>query len=128
MFLALKNSPWEYETIKRYEHTQEAALPSHIKEWIARKANQKFDREVRLFVYLNTRDLWELSSDASKSQVEARFNQLFSPPDLSKATPFNCFFLRFYDFSPCFPFREISTAAAFEVLSKVRPFVMFWIC
>ena len=121
--LALDESVWSYDEIKKYEAAQRNFLSQAVRNWVDSPKDQKFDSDVRLWIYLNTRHLWDLNSTASKSDVEKLLNTLFSPSDLSKATPFNNFYLRFYDYSPTFPFRNLTTAQGYESLCKVcHPF------
>ena len=95
-------------------------LPSAVQQWINRGAEQKFDSHVRLWVYLNSRRVWDPTVPQNKGVTERTYDAMFYPSDLSTATPFNNFFIRFYDYSPLFPFRDLRTEPGIRSLCTVR--------
>jgi hypothetical protein len=46
---------------------------------------------------------------------------IFYPPDASKATPYNCWLLRFPEFAPQFPFRQYMHMSAFKAAITASP-------
>lgn len=112
------NSPWSLHEVKQYERAMRKTLPKAVLDWVDRKYDQKFDSDVRLFIYLNSSHIWH-SRKTDRNATESAFNAMLSPPDLSSATPFNNLFLRFPDYSPFFWFRRLDTTEGFELYCVV---------
>ena len=112
---------WSYDDILEYEKSQIAHLPPRVLEWVCRSFDQKFDKAVRQFIFFNTKAIWDPAVKSDKPLTKAVFNRLLSASNFEEATPYNNFWLRFPDYCPWFPFRQINTADAFEVYCNVSP-------
>jgi hypothetical protein len=77
----------------------------------------KLDVDARLWLYLRTKKVWRPGKKPNRAATTELFHPLFLPANLSNATPYTCFFLRFFDYSPTFPFRDMQSGFA------VRTFV-----
>jgi hypothetical protein len=99
-----------------------STLSPTIQKWIDRGTEQKLDCHVRLWVYINSRKVWDPVVPQNKGITERTYDAMFYPVDLSSATPFNNFFIRFYDYSPLFPFRDLKTEAGIRSLCSVSSF------
>jgi len=116
---AFKNSVWNYDDIKAYEDQEMKKLHPVIQKWLSRNNSQKLDAEVRLWIYLATKPIWD-PTGAPCHNVESWYKRILMPADLATATPYNCIFLRFFDLSPLFPFRDFHTAESFDLFCRVR--------
>ena len=119
IFLAITRGGWSYDGIKRYEVAQKKHIPTLVLDWIGRAFDQKFDSDIRLFVYLNTKEVWDATKKPNKTITKEVLNKFFAGPDLKIATPYNNFFLRFSDYSPFLPMRQLETGDAFEIYCGV---------
>jgi hypothetical protein len=118
-YLALNNSKWNYKEILDYEAREREKIPLDILIEINKDTDQQLDPEARVWLYIKTNIIWGVGQKADRVLTQNTLDPLIMPTDLSEATPYNCFFLRFFDFSPVFPFREISTTATLHEYKAV---------
>lgn len=122
--IAITEGGWSYDEIKEHEAALKQNLPDNILEWINRDFDQKFDSDIRFFVYTHTKELWNPTQKADKVLTKTVLDRFFAGSDLRDATPYNNFFLRFSDYSPFLPFRQLATAEAFDAYCNVSLLVL----
>jgi hypothetical protein len=115
----LENSKWNYEEIIQYEQEQKETMDKAVLEDVAKSSTMKLDVDIRVWIYIQSRQLWRLRTKAQRTVTTDVVEPLINPDDLTEATPYNCFFLRFPDYSPVFPFRDIKTKKAMHVFRLV---------
>jgi hypothetical protein len=70
----------------------------------------RLDAKVQVWLYICTKAIWEIGSKSKRNSTWETIDPLFVPEDLNDATPYNCFFLQFADYSPFFFFCDISSS------------------
>jgi hypothetical protein len=119
--LVLRDGRWEMSELEKYELEQlRLSCSNSVYEAITSGKSQKLDRQIRIFFAINCPLLFSKDHEIVNSKTEKVMKPLFIPDDYEKVTIHNFFFLRFPDYSPLFPLREIKTAKMFYELIKVR--------
>ena len=112
---------WNYDRIVKYEQNWFNSLSVTVQNYLKSHTSQRLDYDQRLFVtrlYLNQS---EEERAAKKQNVAKEMHQeMFTPRDMSTATPYNCWFLRFPECAPHFPFHQLKTTAGYKASVTVR--------
>jgi hypothetical protein len=109
------------EELERFEDAKLKALVDRdIYERMVNANAQKHDLSVRRFIVLNAPDLLDPAQGVDNNRTKLLMSPVFTPESIEELTIFNCFFLRFPDYSPNWPMRSIKTDHEFRLLVKVR--------
>jgi hypothetical protein len=102
-------SPWDYDAVLEDElELEDAEADDAAKKYIhSKNADQHLDEEQRRFIWIMCRPL--LEGQARITDIELYNTSFFLPDDLSKANPYNNWFLRFPECCPSFLFQQLVT-------------------
>lgn len=117
-YSAIEAGGWDYECLLEWEKQEQAEGPTKLLDWIKHKSPQDWDSVQRGWLYIQLKDL--LDQPPIREETAIKYTQLFWPDDWSKATPYNCFWLRFPDCSPLMPWRQYGTMTMITEWYKVR--------
>jgi hypothetical protein len=106
-FAVMRRGGWNPEDVYAYEQALMDSAPDYLVTWLQREKSSTLSPEVQLMLWSRSPDLWTLTSDKNHKTTSLTWTGFFFPQDWSLATPFNCFWLRFADYSPLFPLRQI---------------------
>jgi hypothetical protein len=124
--IVLRNGGWDLDELERYEDAKlKASVERDVYERIVTANPQKHDLSVRRFIALNAPDLFEPSFQVAHSKTKGLTDAVFTPNSFEELTIFNCFFLRFPDYSPHWALKEIRTDNSF--MDAVKVSVLSWI-
>jgi hypothetical protein len=119
--LVLRDGGWEMSELEKCELERLRAMSnSSVYEAVIAGNSQKLDRQIRVFFAINCPLLFDKDHAIDNLETEATLKPLFIPRDYEDVTIHSCFFLRFPDYSPLSPLRELKTKNMFLELIKVK--------
>jgi hypothetical protein len=100
-----------------WECQEQEKAEEGVQNWISNLKEQDLDPAHRRWAYIQLRD--QIASKARKEEMSNFYGRIFWPNDWEKATPYNCFWLRFPDCSPLMPWRQYKTFTMVDEWHKV---------
>jgi len=112
---------WNPAEIRELEQAKLERLDPALREYlVSERTEHTLDLEVQIWLILALPDVFlDYSKSKHRGQVGIGYKRILPEGNFGEATLMNCFFLRFFDFSPHFIGRQIATGQMYHAYKGV---------